>query len=262
MDNLHFAMTVGIHSKMQMALPDEFVELYGDTLDRSAYIALPCGHTWKIVMVTEDNSVYLYEDWPKFMEHYQIIVGQLLIFNYRGSSNFDVIIMNKNLLEIDYTPFPFHSDGKKNDTAPVIDLASSEESDSDYKGKSKINEETMNDTLTNMKPKMRRHTKAKQPYSKNPVFKRIIGIEGNRRYYMRLPDSFAENHLGSKTQTIYLTVGTKKWGVKVLKCGSGFFFSKGWSAFLAANSIRTGDACVFEFLSREPAVLKVSIIES
>ncbi|XP_062108510.1 B3 domain-containing transcription factor VRN1-like isoform X2 [Humulus lupulus] len=277
--------------------------LYGDTLASSVSLVLPCGHTWKIGLVTEDNKIYLQKDWPKFIEHYQIN-GQLLIFNYRGSSNFDVSIIDNSSCELDYTLFPFNSNGKKNDTVSMVDLASSEESHSDNKGKFKINEETEDDTPTKMRRRKRRHEgpynkgkskineeieddtptkmrqrkkrhegpyktykntkaykEASQLYSNNPLFRRIIRMKGRRRYNLRLPNSFVESHLGSKTQPISLKVGTKKWLVKLVNCNSGFFFSKGWSAFLAANSIHTGDACVFEFVSREPAVLKVSIFK-
>ncbi|XP_030479820.1 B3 domain-containing transcription factor VRN1-like [Cannabis sativa] len=287
MASFKFVRVVGSeHSKIQLVLPVKFVELYRDSLASFASLVLPCGHTWKIGLVRRDNKIFLQKKWPKFVQHYGIITNRyLLIFDYRGNSKFDVSITDESSCEIDYSHFPFHSDGKKNGKAPVICLASSEElssySDSDLdsnsacKGKSKISEEIEDDTPKKMKQRKKRYEgpynmykdtnaykEASKVYSRNPLFKRIIRVKGKRRYNLRLPDSFVESHLGSKTQFISLKVGTKKWDVKLLNCKSGFFFSKGWAAFLDANSVNTGDACVFEFLSRKPALLKVSIIKN
>uniref|UniRef100_A0A803QFL5 TF-B3 domain-containing protein n=1 Tax=Cannabis sativa TaxID=3483 RepID=A0A803QFL5_CANSA len=199
-----------------LALPIKFVKLYGDSLASFASLVLPCGHTWKIGLVRRDNKIFLQKEWPKFVQHYGIIKinSHLLIFDYRGNSKFDVSITDETSCEIDYTHFPFHSDGKKIDKAPVIRLTSSEECSSNSDSDS------------------------------------------------RLPNSFIKSHLGSKTQIISLKVGSRKWDVKLLNCECGFFFSKGWAAFLEANSVNTGDACIFEFVSREQASLKVSIIRN
>ncbi|KAM6550606.1 hypothetical protein CsatB_000414 [Cannabis sativa] len=271
MASFKFVRVVGSeNSKMQLALPIKFVKLYGDSLASFASLVLPCGHTWKISLVRRDNKIFLQKEWPKFVQHYGIIKinRHLLIFDYRGNSKFDVSITDETSCEIDYTHFPFHSDGKKIDKAPVIRLTST---------KFMISAETKDDTLKKMKQgKRRRHEgpynkytdtkaykEASQFYSKYPFFKRIIRMDKTgRSYNLRLPNSFIKSHLGSKTQIISLKVGSRKWDVKLLNCECGFFFSKGWAAFLEANSVNTGDACIFEFVSREQASLKVSIIRN
>ncbi|XP_060957744.1 B3 domain-containing transcription factor VRN1 isoform X2 [Cannabis sativa] len=170
MASFKFVRVVGSeNSKMQLALPIKFVKLYGDSLASFASLVLPCGHTWKIGLVRRDNKIFLQKEWPKFVQHYGIIKinSHLLIFDYRGNSKFDVSITDETSCEIDYTHFPFHSDGKKIDKAPVIRLTSSEEcssnSDSDSVSNS-VYEETKDDTLKKMKQgKRRRH---EGPYNK------------------------------------------------------------------------------------------------
>ncbi|KAM6550599.1 hypothetical protein CsatB_000407 [Cannabis sativa] len=260
------------HSKIQLALPQKFGMLFGDSLASSVSLVLPCGHTWKIGLIKHNDNIILQKDWQKFIQHYGIN-RQLLIFDYRGNSNFDVFITDDSSCEIDYTHFPFYSDEKKNGKSPVINLTSSEEcsSNSDYKGNSMVSEESEDETTRKMKRRnegayntyrdTKAYKQASQFYTNNPSFKRIIRANNNRQYNLRLPDSFVTNHVGSKTQMVSLKVGSRKWDVKLLKCKASFFFTKGWAAFLEANSLNTGDACVFEFQPREPTSLKVSIIK-
>ncbi|KAF4379093.1 hypothetical protein F8388_022180 [Cannabis sativa] len=222
-----------------LALPQKFGMLFGDSLASSVSLVLP--------------------------------YRQLLIFDYRGNSNFDVFITDDSSCEIDYTHFPFYSDEKKNGKSPVINLTSSEEcsSNSDYKGNSMVSEESEDETTRKMKRRnegayntyrdTKAYKQASQFYTNNPSFKRIIRANNNRQYNLRLPDSFVTNHVGSKTQMVSLKVGSRKWDVKLLKCKASFFFTKGWAAFLEANSLNTGDACVFEFQPREPTSLKCTV---
>ncbi|KAM6550597.1 hypothetical protein CsatB_000405 [Cannabis sativa] len=260
------------HSKIQLALPQKFGMLFADSLASSVSLVLPCGHTWKIGLIKQNDNIILQKDWQKFIQHYGIN-RQLLIFDYRGNSNFDVFITDDSSCEIDYTHFPFYSDEKKKGKSPVINLTSSEEcsSNSDYKGNSMVSEESEDETTRKMKRRnegayntyrdTKAYKQASQFYTNNPSFKRIIRANNNRQYNLRLPDSFVTNHVGSKTQMVSLKVGSRKWDVKLLKCKASFFFTKGWAAFLEANSLNTGDACVFEFQPREPTSLKVSIIK-
>ncbi|XP_030479828.1 B3 domain-containing transcription factor VRN1 [Cannabis sativa] len=245
------------YSMTQWALPPKFVRLQGHTLAETVSFVLPCSHKWKIGLVSKDGKLYLKEGWPEFVKHYQLSYGYMLKFTYGGRSKFNTSIYDTSTCEIDYTRFSSPNfTREKSDTEGMSKKAKAE-----------------NHTTKNWKQS--RHVGAYNTYegtkayeeasrfpSKHPVFRRILRTDKCHRYKQQLPEQFIRSYLEPKTQQVTLKVGTKQWTVTLLNCSSGFSFCAGWSKFLAANSLCTGDACVFEVLKRKPAKLRVTIFRN
>ncbi|KAF4379099.1 hypothetical protein F8388_022186, partial [Cannabis sativa] len=224
------------------ALPPKFVRLQGHTLAETVSFVLPCSHKWKIGLVSKDGKLYLKEGWPEFVKHYQLSYGYMLKFTYGGRSKFNTSIYDTSTCEIDYT--------RMSKKAKAENHTTKNWKQSRHVGAYNTYEGT------------KAYEEASRFPSKHPVFRRILRTDKCHRYKQQLPEQFIRSYLEPKTQQVTLKVGTKQWTVTLLNCSSGFSFCAGWSKFLAANSLCTGDACVFEVLKRKPAKLRVTIFRN
>ncbi|KAM6550616.1 hypothetical protein CsatB_000424 [Cannabis sativa] len=247
------------HSLTQMRLPQKFVRLHRETLASSVSVVLPCSHRWKLGLVVEDDKLYLKEGWPEFVKHYQLAYGHLLDFTYVGSSNFNIAIYDKTTCEIDYSPFSSPNFTNEESDSENEDMPKKCEAEDQLwmKGNRRRNQGPYNTY---------RHSKAvieaRRFYSEYPHFYRVIRTDKHNRYKQQLPKKFIESHVGVKSEAVTLKVGSKEWSVNIVSCNSICCFSGGWFNFLAANSLCSGDVCVFEVITKKPPLLQVSIIRN
>ncbi|PON51128.1 B3 DNA binding domain containing protein [Parasponia andersonii] len=240
---------------MQFDLPKKFVLLHGEALCNVVFLKLPCGQQWEIGLLKSHGKVYLQQGWPKFTKHYRLDYGHLLFFRYEGKSHFSVSICGLSTCEIDYLSIPAHSDG--NLGVPIREQT--EEDDSVLLPTSPAHQRMRSsgsDKFRKSKKGIRRTYKsyrdsrafaeASSFSSSNPFFKKVVRDHPSACYNLRLPDKFVNGHIEKKTQIVKLQVGANHWDVKLLRCESGFFFSGGWSKFLAANFLHPGDVCVYD----------------
>lgn len=83
-------------------IPKEFMKKYGKTLSNPVGIKVPNGTKWKIWLTKYDGDVWSAKGWLEFAHYFSLENGQTLIFSYKGCSQFDVVIIGTNGLEIDY----------------------------------------------------------------------------------------------------------------------------------------------------------------
>ena len=74
------------------------------------------GRKWEMDFIENDGDVWFTNGWSEFAQHHSLKNGQLLFFKDAGFSQFDVVILGKNGLEINY---------------PVLNSAQFNESDID-----------------------------------------------------------------------------------------------------------------------------------
>ncbi|XP_021287250.1 B3 domain-containing transcription factor VRN1-like isoform X3 [Herrania umbratica] len=77
---------------------------------------------------------------------------------------------------------------------------------------------------------------------------------------LHIPRWFARKHLNGVNGTITLQVSEgKKWPVRCIHVDGHLKFCKGWAEFVLDNNLDEGDVCVFELISTQEIVLKVTI---
>ncbi|KAJ6900199.1 B3 domain-containing transcription factor VRN1-like [Populus alba x Populus x berolinensis] len=86
----------------KLRIPREFVEKFGEGLSDIAKVAVPNGDEWQVGITKEHNNIWLDEGWQEFVEHHSIGSGYLVVFRYRGDSNFSVLIFDMTACEIQY----------------------------------------------------------------------------------------------------------------------------------------------------------------
>ncbi|AES70694.1 AP2/B3-like transcriptional factor family protein, putative [Medicago truncatula] len=74
----------------RIQIPNNFTRRHGVGLSNPVLIKPPDGTKWKV-------------GWKFFTENYSLGHGCLVMFKYKGTSKFDVLILDQNALEIDYS---------------------------------------------------------------------------------------------------------------------------------------------------------------
>jgi hypothetical protein len=125
---------VEIHWFLKMLLqmiPRNFVERYWKNVSNPISLKLPNESVCKIFWVQLGDDVWLL-DWKRFAR--SLRCGDLLVFRYKGGSDFHVIIFDDSKLEIDYSSMIFNDEQEANESEDdVIEIT--DESD-DYQVKS------------------------------------------------------------------------------------------------------------------------------
>ncbi|KAJ8747649.1 hypothetical protein K2173_012825 [Erythroxylum novogranatense] len=86
----------------KMRIPAKFGKKFGNELSDVATLILPNGRTWQVELTRFHNQIWFDAGWHEFVEHNSIGCRFLLVFTYRGSSNFDVLIFDTTACEIQY----------------------------------------------------------------------------------------------------------------------------------------------------------------
>jgi hypothetical protein len=112
-------------------IPRNFVERYWKDVSNPISLKLPNESICKIFWVQLCDDVWLL-DWKRFAR--SLRCGDLLVFRYKGGSDFHVIIFDDSKLEIDYSSMIFNDEQEANESEDdVIEIT--DESD-DYQVKS------------------------------------------------------------------------------------------------------------------------------
>lgn len=87
-------------------IPNKFTRRYGVGLSNPVFLKPPDGTKWKVYYKKRNgHEVWLEKGWKEFAENYSLKYGCLVLFKYDDegtSSNFDVLILDHNAVEIDY----------------------------------------------------------------------------------------------------------------------------------------------------------------
>ena len=83
-------------------IPNKFTRRHGVGLSNPVLIKTPNGTKWKVYWKKIDGEIWFEKGWKAFTENYSLQHGCLVVFTYRGTSKFDVLILGQNALEIDY----------------------------------------------------------------------------------------------------------------------------------------------------------------
>jgi len=86
-------------------IPRNFVERYWKDVPNPISLILPNGSACKMNWVQRDNDIWL-QNWMRFAR--SLRCGDLLVFQYKGGSDFHVIVLDDSKLEIDYSSMRFN----------------------------------------------------------------------------------------------------------------------------------------------------------
>jgi len=88
--------------KFLQKIPNKFTRRYGVGLSNPVLIKAPDGTKWKVYWKKINGEIWFEKGWNIFTGNYSLEQGCLVVFKYRGTSKFDVLILGQNGIEIDY----------------------------------------------------------------------------------------------------------------------------------------------------------------
>ncbi|KAK7310189.1 hypothetical protein RJT34_07528 [Clitoria ternatea] len=97
----------------KLMLPKPFTSKYGDGVSNPVFLKPPDGTEWKINWRKIDGGIWFQKGWKEFATYYSLDHGHFLLFEYKGTSHFDVQIFDTSALEIDY---PIHATHDEEDS--------------------------------------------------------------------------------------------------------------------------------------------------
>ena len=84
-------------------MPEIFVHKFVNQLSPIVTVNSPNGLVLKLGLEKENDTICFIDGWGKFLDHYSISPGQILIFKYKGNSVFNVLyIFDTNACKIGY----------------------------------------------------------------------------------------------------------------------------------------------------------------
>ncbi|KAK3420099.1 hypothetical protein EUGRSUZ_G00889 [Eucalyptus grandis] len=228
------------------------------------------------------------------MQHYSIGHGHLIVFKYKGSSTFRVMIFNKSSSEIDYSSSSISNLGSgfiSPEWEDVIEMEDSEDSASHQKMRvephspcSQLSPSCSSQDLEDGAGQSRSRASHSKPVSggsmspwplssfelaskfdsEYPFFKVVM-----RPSYMKkeayVPRRFIIQHILEIKEIVTLRHSGRSWPVKLWsnpRSVHGAAFSSGWGAFVRGTRLHVGNVCVFELIDRDDIVFRVYIFSS
>ncbi|CAJ2640164.1 unnamed protein product [Trifolium pratense] len=280
----------------RLKIPNKFTRRHGVGLSNPVLIKPPDGTKWKVYWKNINGEIWFEKGWKDFTENYSLQQGCLVLFKYRKrTSNFNVLILGQNAMEIDYGSSS-DTDDDENDnvgdsddeSVKIIDEKNNSIDHSDDDESVEILDEWLKRKKNGQKSpigsprphkKVRSETEntTKRTSSLNwpnvPKAREVAAkfISSNPFFTIHIkPCHVADSQLGlpnlkglieNKDKYVMLQIGKRSWNVKVLHCGSNNvrYLSAGWSLFASESGLKPGDVCVFELINKNDLVFKVHV---
>ncbi|CAJ2657109.1 unnamed protein product [Trifolium pratense] len=280
-----------------LKIPNKFTKSYGVGLSNPVLIKPPDGTNWKVYWKKVNGEIWFEKGWKSFTQNYSLQQGCLVLFKYRkGTSNFNVIILGQNALEIEYDPSSYTDDDKNenvgdSDDESVKILDEKNNSTIDHSddesveildewpkrkknkqrspiGRSprphkKVRGETENTTKSTSSLNWPKEAKAQKVAAKfnssNPFFTILIKPYQLVKGQMCVPS--LKGVIENKEKHVMLQIGKRSWNLKLL-CSddkNGRRLSAGWSKFASESGLQPGDVCIFELINKKDLVFNVHV---
>ncbi|KAL1833939.1 hypothetical protein ACET3Z_003590 [Daucus carota] len=278
------------HSQTNLMIPRKFVRKYGMNLGGLSRISLkvPNGLAWRVTLKTRNGDVWLKNGWTEFARFYSVKFGHLLIFKYRGHSEFKVRIFDSSSTEIDYPSFRSakldmgESSQMRKRASEIHHSASSHlmrphkkrvknhaPNDAGHSGvfmTQKLQQETKKSgNCASKEAEARALALAEAFRTDNPFFVYVMRrtyVDGKGRGLV-IKKAFEESYKKWKdNDQVHLQVEGKKWLVHCDMKQDSCRLSSGWDKFVQDNSLTVGDVCVFELVDERRRLLQVVIFRA
>ncbi|WJX10506.1 hypothetical protein P8452_01221 [Trifolium repens] len=239
-------------------VPRNFVERYWKDVPNPISLTPPNESVCKMFWVQFGDDIWL-QDWKKFAR--SLRCGDLLVFQYKGGSDFHVIIFYDSKLEIDYSSVICNNEqeAKESDDDGYVEITN-EEANGNRGGSSKKAKKCSKTVDANKRSCTDAHP------DKNPYFTLKLSrsyVEGDT--VLRIPSWFSRKYMNELLQgnaTIRCVGDEDTWYValKFDERNRNFIIGAGWKSFSRDHNLQVGDECKFEMTRREPLSFTITIV--
>ncbi|KAK4488351.1 hypothetical protein RD792_004109 [Penstemon davidsonii] len=105
----------------KLKIPTDFTRRYAQNLPSRVSVKVPDGLVWEVELVHSNGEFWLEKGLEEFKKYYSLDFGHLLVFEYDGKSQFEVVIFDNTASEIEY---PFDSSRKKGRVPKMMNIGS------------------------------------------------------------------------------------------------------------------------------------------
>ncbi|KAK4488350.1 hypothetical protein RD792_004108, partial [Penstemon davidsonii] len=105
----------------KLKIPTDFTRRYAQNLPSRVSVKVPDGLVWEVELVHSNGEFWLEKGLEEFKKYYYLDFGHLLVFEYDGKSQFEVVIFDNTASEIEY---PFDSSRKKGRVPKMMNIGS------------------------------------------------------------------------------------------------------------------------------------------
>ncbi|CAN1852835.1 B3 domain-containing transcription factor VRN1 [Linum perenne] len=243
-----------------LMLSEEFVTKYGRRLSNTTELKLPDGKVWKIVLKRENEDhkcrVWLESGFRHFLQHYSIAAGFLLMFEFRGSSNFHVLVFDRTSCEIVYTIRQPAPEPQQHSVAdPDSNFCSRVEASAIITGL-KFRSTFGKMCAASKRASKRAIERAIESNPENPSF--LISILKYHLVagFMNFPTEFTRCYMWEDSQQVKVQVFNEEEETMLDEVllnmstnkSSGMKHVTGWMSFCRDNDLKEGDVCLFELI--------------
>ncbi|KAJ1394937.1 DNA-binding barrel domain superfamily [Sesbania bispinosa] len=275
-------------------IPNNFTRKYGGDMSNPTFLKPPDGTEWTINWTKDDGDIWFQKGWKEFATYYSLDYGHMVLFEYKGTSHFEVHVFDKSTLEIQY---PFHATQDEQDNDNSVEILEELPPSSCNKRKTKLKSpvscpqphkklrtDTSGDVERSSKlQSMPEHVQIKEDVgatteclkveqlvckitealnraatfsSKSPSFMVVMKPSYFHQFYLHVPSQFVGKYLKKKQSDILLQVLEGRTWYASYSFGR---IKGGWKKFSSDNNLKVGDVCLFELTKKRPLSFKVVI---
>ncbi|CAL1389324.1 unnamed protein product [Linum trigynum] len=287
-------------SLKKLELPLKFARMHGEELRKNCRIYLPNGTFLKVGVTKgqQTGEICLDKGWPNFVEENSVSIGCFLVFDYLGSSKFQVQILKIPAAYeiVDPSQFNVKDESLDHDKDSVQILGSSLPTPTKKRGsglpaKRKYadqivdedgNRAMLNDlkakqifvsrlficTIRKMSGESKKALEEAMAAAEQPRLVPCFIVVMQRHNIapgapLNVPAQFVKEHMGSGDckKNVALCCKEKNWNAETVpRGGSGLWINEGWRELMEFEKLKEGDVCLFQKLTtRDGIALKVSV---
>ncbi|CAI0377599.1 unnamed protein product [Linum tenue] len=250
----------------KLLLPPNFVMQHGGELASLATFIVPDGRTWEMAIVKRrrDGMKMLCRGWSEFTAFYSISHGYLLVFKYKGNSNFHVRIYDPTSCEIEYpNGDPIRSPRYHHGTRP------NEHEEGRSGGRiGTIVGKSFEQICKKATPSGKRAIFAAMKLKlQNPSFMLIVQHYNLSNPMAYVPGEFANKYLSPNCSQMKVRDSSssrgREWAIQFSwRERGGLNLGLGWGAFADDKELEIEDICLFELLKPADCIMKVHIFRA
>ncbi|WJX37371.1 hypothetical protein P8452_25138 [Trifolium repens] len=252
----------------RLKIPNKFTKRRGVGLSNPVLIKPPDGTKWKVYWKKVNGEIWFEKGWKNFTQNYSLGYGSLVLFKYKeGTSNFNVLILGKNAMEIDYGPSCHTYDEENNnidhsddESVMILDELSSPRPHKKVRGETETENITKRTSSLNMPKEARAQEIAENFISSNPFFTILIKPHTIKNHQLGVPS--LKGVIENKAKNVMLQIGKRSWNVKLIYCNDNRNcrrLSAGWRLFASESGLQPGNVCIFEVINKKNLVFKVHV---
>ncbi|XP_073354420.1 putative B3 domain-containing protein Os03g0621600 isoform X4 [Aegilops tauschii subsp. strangulata] len=227
----HFLVLMLGDFEDSMIIPEEVVRRLKGEIPGEIKLETRNGYSHTIVVAKNQEKLVLTVGWRQFIENYDLQIGDSLMFRYKGTSQFNVMIFDKlgreKALSVVLDPFLHRVQDRRNE---AHEIGSSKKMDVPWE---------------------RCKSRTEYHYANLDDEKKyfLVHMMGVFQHEMIIPEEFLQRFKGEFPREMILeTQNCRSYVIGVAKNNGNLVLTVGWGKFVGTFGLEMGDTIVFRYI--------------